>query len=67
MGGWRIYLEVSEYTWTLKEGALTFQVVSDACAIHLRALNLTEQAWNSCQPPNLTAAISGQWIKPAGC
>jgi hypothetical protein len=56
-----------QYTWTLEEGVLMLSVVDDPCAIRLRAQNITFQPWESCQPPNQEAAISGHWRVPAGC
>jgi hypothetical protein len=58
---------VGEYEWLLTEGVLTFEVVKDECAIGLRAANLTKQAWLSCDPPNVEAAITDHWVKPEGC
>jgi hypothetical protein len=55
------------YTWALEEGVLTLTVVDDPCAIRLRAVNLTFQPWDACQPPNQEAAISGHWRMPEGC
>jgi hypothetical protein len=59
--------DIGEYTWELEAGSLKFQEVKDTCAIHMRATNLTRQAWLSCQPPNTEAAISDHWMKPPGC
>jgi hypothetical protein len=59
--------DTGEYTWQLEAGALQLQEVQDECAIHLRARNLSQQAWLSCQPPNWEAAVSDHWIKPPGC
>ena len=58
---------VGIYTWKLENGRLTLQVVEDECAIRLRAMNLTEYPWLSCQPPNQEAAITGHWPVPPGC
>ena len=55
------------YTWKLDDRILTFTVIDDDCAIKLRALNLMEVPWTSCQPPNIEAAITGHWPKPQGC
>ena len=35
---------------------MIFNVIDDDCAIKLRALNLMEVPWNSCQPPGIEAA-----------
>jgi hypothetical protein len=59
--------ESATYTWRRTKGGLSLAEVKDACAIHLRAENLTHLIWNSCQPPNREAAISDHWIRPAGC
>ena len=55
------------YRWKLEEGNLTFTVIEDQCAIGLRAMNLTHLPWLSCQPPNVEAATTDHWPKPAGC
>jgi hypothetical protein len=55
------------YTWALAEGVLQLATVDDPCAIRLRAKNFTFQPWESCQPPNAEAAISGHWPVPEGC
>ncbi len=55
------------YTWRFEEGNLVLEVIDDTCAIHLRAMNLTNLPWRSCQPPNTEAAITDHWEKPAGC
>jgi hypothetical protein len=55
------------YRWRLEKGRLNLEVLDDPCAIKLRAMNLTLQPWLSCRPPNLEAAITGHWPKPAGC
>ncbi len=58
---------LGRYTWQLDGGRLFLQVVEDDCSVGLRALNLTEMPWLSCQPPNAEAAITGHWQVPAGC
>ena len=58
---------VGVYEWKFEERELIFKVIDDDCAIKLRALNLTEVPWNSCQPPNIEAAITEHWPKPRGC
>jgi len=65
--GLRFSEKIGEYKWDLEKVALKLEEVKDSCAIHMRALNLTRQAWLSCQPPNIEAAISDHWIKPPGC
>jgi hypothetical protein len=55
------------YTWRLEEGNLVLEVIDDTCAIYLRAMNLTDLPWLSCQPPNLEAGITDHWPKPVGC
>ena len=59
--------ETGLYTWRLTEGALDLAEVQDTCAVHLRVENLTHQSWISCQPPNVEAAATDHWIRPAGC
>ncbi len=59
--------EMGTYTWTLKEGRLGLQVVEDKCAIGLRAKNLMQLPWMSCQPPALQAGFSGHRDTPPGC
>lgn len=58
---------VGHYTWTLDDGVLNLTAVDDPCAIQLRGKNFTFQPWESCQPPNTEAAISGHWPVPEGC
>jgi hypothetical protein len=58
---------VGSYRWTLKEGHLVLQVAEDECAIGMRAKNLTQLPWLSCQPPSMEAGFSGHWNKPPGC
>ena len=55
------------YVWTLAAGRLTMQVIEDECAIGLRAKNLMQLPWRSCQPPTTEAGVSGHWSKPLGC
>ena len=58
----------SRYAYTLADGQLVFtDPNADPCAIQLRTMNLTQQPWLSCQPPNREAAISGHWPVPDGC
>jgi hypothetical protein len=60
-----------KYTWQKNGDTLILQVVSDPCAIGLRAKNLTATQWtrkiDPCQPPNREAAVSGHWKEPADC
>lgn len=58
---------IGVYSWRFEEGKLKLKVIDDECAIKLRALNLGEVPWNSCQPPNAEAAITGHWQKPQDC
>jgi hypothetical protein len=55
------------YTWELKAGHLRFKVIDDECAIGMRAKNLTQLPWTSCQPPSMEAGTSGHWNTPPGC
>jgi hypothetical protein len=59
--------ELGFYRWRLDEGRLVLEVVDDPCAIRLRAMNLTQQPWRSCRPPNLEAGVTEHWEKPGGC
>jgi hypothetical protein len=58
---------MGSYTWTLKERRIRLQVIQDECAINMRAKNLTQLPWMSCQPPSMEAGFSGHWNKPPGC
>ncbi|NNG00373.1 MAG: hypothetical protein HKM93_13385 [Desulfobacteraceae bacterium] len=58
---------IGVYKWTRTEGQLLFKTIDDPCAIKLRAKNLTEVPWHSCQPPNDEAAITDHWPLPEGC
>jgi len=58
---------IGVYHWKLEEGKLILTVVEDKCAIRLRAMNLTNLPWLSCQPPSTEAAITDHWPKPSGC
>ena len=51
------------YTWTLKGGRLIWVMVQDECAIGMRAKNLMQQPWLSCQPTSKQA----NWQRPPGC
>jgi hypothetical protein len=55
------------YTWKLEAGNLILEVIDDTCAIYLRAMNLTNLPWLSCQPPNIETGITDHWLKPPGC
>lgn len=55
------------YRWRLEEGQLVFEAIDDPCAIQLRAMNLTQQPWRACRPPNIEAAVTEHWPKPEGC
>jgi len=55
------------YSWKFDKGRLVFEVIDDACAIRLRAMNLTQAPWDSCRPPNIEAAVTEHWRKPEGC
>ncbi len=58
---------IGVYQWKLEEGRFTLKEIDDPCAIHLRAMNLTNLPWLSCQPPSAEAAVSDHWLKPQGC
>jgi hypothetical protein len=55
------------YRWRLEKRQLILEVIDDPCAIKLRAMNLAQQPWMSCRPPNIEAAITEHWLKPEGC
>jgi len=55
------------YAWKADEGQIVFRAIEDECAIRLRAMNLTQQPWLSCRPPNTEAATTGHWPEPPGC
>ena len=55
------------YAWKAAEGQIVFTAIEDECAIRLRAINLTQQPWLSCRPPNTEAATTGHWPEPLGC
>ena len=59
--------DIGVYAWRLEKGRLTFEAIDDPCAIRLRAMNLTQQPWLACRPPNVEAAITEHWPKPEGC
>lgn len=59
--------EIGLYRWQLADGRLIFEAIDDPCAIKLRAVNLTQQPWMSCRPPNIEAAVTEHWLKPEGC
>jgi hypothetical protein len=59
--------EIGLYRWHLEKGRLVFEVIDDPCATRLRAMNLTQQPWMSCRPPNIEAAVTEHWPKPEGC
>jgi hypothetical protein len=58
---------VATYTWRLEEDALILEAIEDSCGIHLRAKNLTNLPWLSCQPPNIEAGSTDHWQEPPGC
>ena len=58
---------IGVYSWKLEKGGLNLEVIDDPCAIKLRAMNLTQQPWVSCRPPNIEAAVTEHWMKPEGC
>jgi hypothetical protein len=58
---------VGLYRWRLENAQLILEVIDDPCAIKLRAMNLTQQPWRSCRPPNIEAAVTEHWLKPEGC
>ena len=61
------HLAVGEFAWQRDEGGLRFQLIADDCELGTRAKNFTAQPWQSCQPPNHEAAVTGHWKAPEGC
>lgn len=61
------YEDIGIYTWKLEDGELALEVVSDDCAFGLRAENLVDLPWESCQPPSTEAAVTNHWPTPIGC
>jgi hypothetical protein len=59
--------DTGSYSWALEEGVLTLTEIDDPCSQGLRAANLSDQPWLSCQPPNVEAMITDHWQKPKGC
>ena len=59
--------DTGSYSWMLEDGVLTLTEINDPCSQGLRAVNLTDQSWHSCQPPNVEAMITDHWQKPQGC
>jgi hypothetical protein len=55
------------YSWKLEDGMLLLTEVNDPCLQGLRAANLTDQPWLTCEPPNTEAMITDHWLKPIGC
>ena len=55
------------YRWRLEDRTFILEVIEDRCAIGLRAMNLTNFPWLSCQPPNIEAATTDHWPDPRGC
>ncbi len=55
------------YIWKFEKEKLVFDVIDDDCAIKLRALNLMEVPWTSCQPPGINTTVTENWPKPQGC
>jgi hypothetical protein len=68
VSGDRLYLfndpycrnETGVYRWELEDGNLRLETIQDSCSFQLRERNLSNQAWETCDPPE-----GGQ--KPRGC
>ncbi len=54
------------YRWAIAEGRLILQAVEDSCAIGLRAKNLTQLPWLSCETPADDKAVDNQPPRPPG-
>ena len=61
------HLAVGEYTWQRDEAGLRFDLIADDCELGTRPKNFTAGPWQSCQPPNHEAAVTGHWKTPEGC
>lgn len=61
------HLAVGNFTWQRDDEGLHFALIDDNCELGTRARNFTVQTWESCQPPNHEAAITGHWKTPEGC
>jgi hypothetical protein len=55
------------YRWSIAEGRLMLQAVEDPCAIGLRAKNLTQLPWLSCETFSGDVAAGNHRLKPPGC
>lgn len=61
------HLAVGNFTWRRGDEGLHFALIDDDCELGTRANNFTAQPWESCQPPNHEAAVTGHWKTPRGC
>lgn len=59
--------EVGEYRWNRELKTLTLEVIEDSCSFGLRAENLSQLTWESCQPWHDMIGASDHWHKPRGC
>ena len=59
--------DIGVYKWRLEEGQLILTEINDICSIHLRAENLSNQPWLSCQTSSVVDSVIGNWQAPAGC
>ncbi len=58
---------VGFYDWALADRYLILQAVEDRCAIGLRAKNLTQLPWRSCQPPSTQTRTNDHEPRSPGC
>lgn len=58
---------VGAYAWRLQEGRLHLQVIDDPCSIELRGMNLSAQAWESCELSDESEARSTAEIQTVAC
>jgi hypothetical protein len=58
---------VGNFAWVHTDDGLHFRLLEDDCELGTRAKNFTAQAWESCQPPNHEAGVTGHWPLPEGC
>jgi len=61
------HLAIGRFTWQRNEEGVHFSLLADDCESGTRSRNFTAQTWQSCQPPNHEAAVTGHWRTPEGC
>jgi hypothetical protein len=58
---------VGSFGWLRDGEGLHFNLLDDDCELGTRAKSFTAQVWESCQPPNHEAGVTGHWPVPEGC